>query len=123
MHMQGPLGPRVGKDGKRLCFTIDMKMTLQGRQQMDDLAPNSALRGQWQRELSKGTRNVRRNTDLQQHKWRKPAFLSPLPLAFERAPYPSSPFTDPRCSNMVGWGQEGQDDQNLISVHSISTFQ
>ena len=46
MHMQGLLGPRVGKEGKRLCFTTEMKRALQGRQQTDDLAPSSPLRGQ-----------------------------------------------------------------------------
>ena len=42
LYIQGPLGPRFGKEGKRLCFTTEMKMELQVTQQTDDQAPGQS---------------------------------------------------------------------------------
>lgn len=49
-------------------------------------------------------------------------FSEPLPLSLENPTYKFSPFIGPSCADTVGWGQERK-DQDLISIHYISTFQ
>lgn len=42
LYIQGPLGPRFGKAGKRLRFMTEMKMELHVAQQTDDQAPGQS---------------------------------------------------------------------------------
>lgn len=42
LYIQGPLRPRFGKEGKRLCFTTEMKIELRVAQQTDDQAPSQS---------------------------------------------------------------------------------
>ena len=131
LYIQGPLGPRFGKEGKRLCFTTEMKMELRVAQQTDDQAPGQSPAHHPSEDSGRGClRDPRARAQYRSPRQVHGAGFSQSPAPLNCTPHHPPPLhINPSCSRIqalqtgLDGGQECQEDQKLTSIHYISTFQ
>ena len=111
LYIQGPLGPRFGKEGKRLCFTTEMKMELRVAQQTDDQAPGQSPAHHPSEDSGRGClRDPRARAQYRSPRQVHGAGFSQSPAPLNCTPHPHRRFisillfTDPSSSDRVGWG-------------------